>query len=352
MTSRFPSTAIAGALLSSLALSACGSGDRPPAHADAGAIVPVKVTQVNRTTEPVTLDAAGTLVSRNQVDIASRASGRVTELPVQEGTVVKRGDLLVRVDAPELASAVSQAKAAETAAQTALEVAQRQDERMERLTAKEVVTPRDRELAALALRDAEAGLAGARSARETAEANMAYVAVRAPRDGVVVRRLVREGDLAVPGKPLLVMDGSGGSEVRVTLPAEASVTPRAGGKATVQFGDGVTVDGVVDRVEPGVDDHTRVAYVSLENTDRPNGTFVQVRLFGNGGQEALRLPPDSLIERGPLRGVFVVRDDRAVLRWLRIGEDHRVLAGLSEGDLVVLNPAAELRDGSPVEVAR
>ena len=222
---------------------------------------------------------------------------------------------------------------------------------MERLAGKQVVTPRDRELAGLALRDAEAGLAQARSARETAEANMAYVAVRAPRDAVVARRLVREGDLATLGKPLLVLEAAGGSEVHVTLPAEGAVAPVPGGRATVRFSDGITVDAVVDRVEPGADDHARVAYVSLEDTGRPSGTFVQVRLYGEPGGTALRVPRESLIERGPLRGVFVVNGDRAVLRWLRLAEDDRVLAGLSEGDRVVMHPAADLRDGSPVEVS-
>lgn len=181
---------------------------------------------------------------------------------------------------------------------------------------------------------------------------MAYVAVRAPRDAMVIRRLVREGDFAAPGKPLLVLEAAGGSEVRVTVPAEGSVALVPGGQATVQFGDGMTMDAVIDRVEPGADDHTRVAYVAIGETDHLNGSFVQVRLLGENGGTVLRVPPGSLIERGPLRGVFVVRNDRAVLRWLRLAEDDRVLAGLNEGDLVVLQPAASLRDGSPVEVSR
>jgi hypothetical protein len=55
------------------------------------------------------------------------------------------------------------------------------------------------------------------------------------------------------------------------------------------------------------------------------------------------------VERGSLEGVFTVEDGRASLRWLRLTPDGRVLAGLSPGDSVILNPPADLRNGDAVE---
>jgi multidrug efflux system membrane fusion protein len=277
------------------------------------------------------VDAAGTLVARNRIVISARGSGRVLELPVTESSRFRAGDLLVRLDAPEIEAAVDRALAAETAAGAALEVAERQAERMTRLAEKQVVTPRDRELAELALRDAEAGLAQAKAVRAAAERELSYAVVRAPRDGVVVRRPVRVGDLASPGMTLLVLEGESAPEVRATLPADLDVPLDPGADVRVRFADGEEFEGTLDRVEPSADLHTRVVYVSVPETGRPTGTFVQVAFPVPRGEPALHVPPGSLVVRGPLRGVFVVREDRAVLRWLRLD--------------------ADLRDGSRVEVA-
>jgi RND family efflux transporter MFP subunit len=346
-------TAFAFLSLLPLALAACGgSADSETHGTETGPPVRVRTAPVVTAFEPVGVDVSGQVVARNRVDVASRLAGRVTELPVREGTMVREGDLLARVDAPELTAALQQAQAAEAAAQSAVEVAVRQAERMERLAAKEVVTPRDYELADLGRKDAEASFQRARAARVMAENNLRYAVIRAPLDGVVVRRYVRVGDLAVPGKPLLSLEDTAEHEVRITVPAEAVVTPRADMRATITTRDGRTVTAHVDRVVPSADAHTMVAYLQTEGIDRPSGSYVQAHLFGETQAEAIRVPEEALVRRGPLTGVFVVSDGRAVLRWLRLAEDGRVLAGLAEGEEIVLGPSSELQDGSRVEVSR
>ena len=66
----------------------------------------------------------------------------------------------------------------------------------------------------------------------------------------------------------------------------------------------------------------------------------------------LRVPESARILRGPLTGVFVVEEDRAVLRWLRLTDDGRVAAGLVAGDRIVLAPPADLADGDRVQAGR
>jgi multidrug efflux pump subunit AcrA (membrane-fusion protein) len=150
---------------------------------------------------------------------------------------------------------------------------------------------------------------------------------------------------------LLVLEDDSTPEVRATLPSDLDVPLAAGGEARVRFSDGVQVDATLDRVEPSADLHTRVVYLSLPETGRPTGTFVQVGFPVPRGDSAIHVPEGSLIVRGPLRGVFVIEGDRAILRWLRLDENGHVLSGLSEGEAVVLSPSTELKDGSRVEVA-
>ena len=71
-----------------------------------------------------------------------------------------------------------------------------------------------------------------------------------------------------------------------------------------------------------------------------------------GERQALRVPDDAVVRRGQLEGLFVVKDDRAALRWIRVGRSRdgvtEVLSGLEAGESYVVDPPAGLNDGSPV----
>jgi membrane fusion protein (multidrug efflux system) len=108
----------------------------------------------------------------------------------------------------------------------------------------------------------------------------------------------------------------------------------------------------VDRVSPGADRYTIVAYLRADGLIAPSGTFVRANLFGSEEVGALRVPAEALVRRGPLTGVYVVQDGRAALRWLRLSPDGRVQAGLTENEVVVLEPPVGLEDGDRVEVTR
>jgi RND family efflux transporter MFP subunit len=330
------------------ALAACTRSDGGP-H-ESGPPVAVRVVAVTPKHEPGRLPLAGELVSTRRAEIASKIAGRIVAFPVTEGTRVRRGDLLVRLDSPEMVSALEQSKAGEDAARQEMEVASRQADRMRRLARAEVVTPRDLELTELAETGARAGYERARSMTEMAEANLGYASLRADHDGVVVRRLAREGDLATPGRPLLILEDETGKEIRVTLPAPPPWTVRAGDAAVVTLpGVSDPLAATVTRVAPSADHYTLEAYLSAPGVDVPTGTFLDVALVSPESTDALRVPDEALIHRGPLTGVFAVHDGRAVLRWLRFSPDGRVLAGLDPGDSVVVAPPADLEDGERVE---
>jgi RND family efflux transporter MFP subunit len=290
--------------------------------------------------------------SRNRIDVASKIAGRVTNLPVTEGSRVRRGDLLISLDAPELASAAAQAKAEETSALLAWKTAERQAARYRRLAAGEVVTERDLELVLVAEAAARAGYERAQAGSRMSEQNLAYAELRAPRNARVIRRQVREGDFATPGQPLLVLEDDEDPEVRVTLPAQLDWSLTAGDSASVVLrGDPVSVVVArVDRVTPSADGHTREAFLRAPGLEALSGTFVQVVLYGTP-TEVLRVPEAALIHRGSLTGVFRLDGERLGLTWVRLTEDGRVAAGLAPGDRVVLSPAGTLEGGQRVEVA-
>ena len=183
------------------------------------------------------------------------------------------------------------------------------------------------------------------------EQNLAYAELRAPHDGVVVRRLARAGDLATPGRPLLIIEDTEGREVRVTLPAGMAWPVASGDAAEIILAkDGQAVSAVVDRVTPTADRHTIEAFLHSDDLVARSGTFVKAVLLGEP-VSALRVPREAQLRRGPLTGVFVVHEGRASLRWIRLSADGQVLAGLSPGDSIILAPPADLENGDPIEVA-
>jgi multidrug efflux pump subunit AcrA (membrane-fusion protein) len=181
------------------------------------------------------------------------------------------------------------------------------------------------------------------------EKNLEYAELRAPQEGIVVRRLARSGDLATPGRPLVVLETGGGREVRVTWPAALDWPAAPGSPAEVRVPRrDLVLPAVIDRVSPAADGHTMEGYLRVEGLELPSGTFVDVVLLGEP-VSVLRLPPEALVHRGSLTGAFTVEEGRASLRWLRLTADGRVQAGLVPGDLVILNPPADLKHGDAVE---
>ncbi|HET9232736.1 MAG TPA: HlyD family efflux transporter periplasmic adaptor subunit, partial [Candidatus Eisenbacteria bacterium] len=201
---------------------------------------------------------------------------------------------------------------------------------------------------------ARAVYAQAKSAGDMNQRNLEYAVLRAPRDGVIVEKKASPGDLILPGVPVLILENPGDLEVRATLAAEVagSIAPGDSARIVSPLGGSVALSTVVDRVSPNADDHVIVAYFKATGLMARTGTFVNVTLFGRETAEELRLPESALLYRGPLTGVFAVRDGRAALRWLRVTSDSRVAAGLAPGDSFIVLPPADLQDGDLVESMR
>jgi RND family efflux transporter MFP subunit len=336
-----------------LAAVSCGPGKESGIAGDA-VLRPVRVNLVSTSRERVRIDLAGELVSHDRIQIATKVAGRILELPVTEGTSVRRGQVLARLDSPELQSAFAQSRAAEEAARLNAEVSVRQAERFRRLAAGQVVTARDLEMTEVAAAAALATHAQAKAMSEMSRENLEYAVLRAPHDGVVVRRTANPGDLALPGQPVLVMEDDGDLEVRVTLAAEIGwpIAPGDSASLIVALGNPSPVPATIDRVSPSADGHAILAYVKAAGLRAPTGSFVRVSLFGPESLESIRVPEESLVRRGPLTGAFLVREGRAVLRWLRLTPDGRLAAGLAPGDSLVVTPPADLEDGDRVEAIR
>jgi RND family efflux transporter MFP subunit len=318
-------------------LAACGGGEPQPARP---AAEPVAVTVSDVWSAPAAVAHVARVEAAREADVATRASGQLVRLPVDVGDPVRAGQMLAELDGADIEARIA-------AASAQAELAERTHGRIERLAADGAASQQEMEEAAARLEAARAQLADAR-------AQATYVQVRAPFDGVVVARYADPGDLAVPGRPVLRIAGSGALKIVADLPSELAGTVRAGAVVRLVDGRGASSEATVVRVVPNLDPATRRFRVEL----RPDPTAALtagevVRLeFATDGVGTRWIPADALVRRGQLTGVFVLEGDTLRLRWLRTGRDEgervELLAGPAGVLTVVRRPASTLRDGQPV----
>ncbi len=284
---------------------------------------------------------AGTLLAAQRAVVSTRLAAKVRALRVDEGSRVKRGDLLIQLDDDEVHAQVS-------GAEMALSVAKAHERRISTLVAKGAATPSELEAA-----QSQRALAQAQSAN--AHATVAYTAIRAPFDGVVQAKHVQPGDMVSPGQPLLELEG-GGLEISASVSEEESQRTHKGEHLQFEVA-GHRGDAEVVALAPSGDAASHRGLVRarlIEAAGFRAGSFARLRLpTGSTANQSVWVPSSALVERGDLTGVFVAQGGRAELRWLSLGKAEggmvAVRAGLRAGELVINAPGV-LRDGQRVEV--
>lgn len=306
-----------------------------------------------------TLEFDGVVEAVRAAAVAAQVPGEIVGLEVAEGDRVGEGALLVRIDA-RVADRQAAANAARLASARAdLAAVSRDVERQRRLY-------RERFISAAALERAEATLAAARATVDALEAETKAAQVqsglhdlRAPFAGVVSDVPVSEGDMAMPGVPLLEVYDPTALRVAVSVPQAVAARLHEALALRLELPGvpsgpiGVTAADV--QPQPVVDaaTHTVRLRIPLPAIDAPvaPGAFARLRIVLSGEREAAMLaapvlvPAGAIVRRAELTGVYVLDDEgRPVLRQVRLGRaaDGRVevLAGVSAGERVFVDPIA------------
>jgi RND family efflux transporter MFP subunit len=320
-------------------LSACGESHSPEAASTQTDVegVPVQAEEIL-----LHVPVEGTVVSLNRAEITTRMMARVTDLPVDVGSRVRRGEVLVRLGTEDIAASRAKAEAAVTVAGAARDEAARHAWRMDTLLAQDVVPQVQRDQAHLMLTQAESQLAMAEATLHEVETAGSYASIRAPFDGEVVSRHIDEGDVAAPGMPLLVVEEAGEREARLAAPADAAATLMPGDTVRVTAMGGRTAEAPVRAVAQGADPMSKTVEIRVVLPDEwPTGISVTA-LIPAGVTRAITIPNEAVVRRGQLTGVRVVTPQGVALRWIRLGrsvgdgERVEVLSGLNAGDEIVL----------------
>ncbi|MEJ2031513.1 MAG: efflux RND transporter periplasmic adaptor subunit [Deltaproteobacteria bacterium] len=306
-------------------------------------VAKVRVVKVSEQSASQQNEATASVEAVQRATIAAKVTGTIEKMPVGLGSQVKKGDLLVKISAGEIAAKVSQSRAQ-------LEQARRNYEREKRLLEKNASTPET----VKSMKDA---LLVAEAAYDEAKTLSGYTTITAPFDGLVAQKMVQTGDLAVAGKPLLVLKNNHHLQVVAAVPEVLALKIHLGDKLTVRIPAAeVQTIGVVREIAPSADSESRTTLVKVQlngdNTLRP-GQFAKVVL--PGAPVKTFLVPEGAVSRfGQMERVWVVQNGTARLRLVRTGEHQagqvEILAGLNAGDQVIVQGGKQLVDGQPVQI--
>jgi HlyD family secretion protein len=318
---------------------------RPPA---------VPAVQVQSAPLVRSLQFSARVVTLSRVELGSTLTGRVLAVSVDEGDLVRPGQLLVQLEEDELRAALAQSVAAEAQAGSTQRNARAELGRMQTLVAQGFVTASRADEARRTLEVAQAQQASAAAATQLARARLAQARITAPAAGRVLTRQVQPGQIVQPGKALLGIALAGPTQLEAAVDERFLEQLRVGQSAAA-VADAVPGERFAARVlslAPSIDPQ-RGAVVVKFALDGPPPPFLREDLTISVEVETARRDSARVVPLAALHGastVLVAQDGRAQSRKLRLGlrtlEAVEVLEGLEDGDLVLLDES--LRPGQRV----
>jgi membrane fusion protein, multidrug efflux system len=334
-----------------------GIGARPAQTRGGGPIVVETVkAQLGRVAERV--EGVGSARANESITLTSRVNGFVSKIEFEEGKRVKRGDILVELEAAEQRADVDQARADLEQAQAAREDAKIRLERARALRETGNATDARLDEATMQYRAAEGRVRAADARIRVNQAKSEQLRITAPFDGRVGLRLVSLGALIQPGTAIATLDDV------ITIKVETSLPETVMGKLelglpivakTSAYPDRKFV-GKITALDTRVDPVTRSIKVHalFDNSDEAlkPGLFMTVELELGQREGAVMVPEEAIAPEGTRAYVFVVRDGRANRREVglgqRVGTSVQILKGIEAGDEVVVAGTEKLRDRQPV----
>ena len=331
--------------------------------------IPVVATAVKKGDFDVYLSGLGAVTPLETVTVKSRVDGELTRILFQEGQIVKKGELLAEIDPRPFEVQLTQAEGALARDQALLQNAQLDLERYKDLVKKDLIPKQQLDTQESLVHQYEGAVKADQGQIDNAKLQLIYSRITAPISGRIGLRQVDPGNIvhATDTGGLVVITELQPITVIFSLPednlSQVLGKLRSGTRLTVEAYDREQTQklatGTLLTVDNQIDPNTgtvklKATFPNTNNELFPN-QFVNARLIIDVKHDALIVPAPA-IQRGP-QGMFayvVKTDQTAALRPVTVGitqeGNSSITSGLSVGELVVVDGADRLRDGSKVEV--
>lgn len=367
MTMHTRTLALAGAIL---LLSACGKGEQ--AGAGAGGMPPpeVGVVVAKKTSVSLQQDMVGRLSAYRSADVRARVPGVLQKRAYEEGSDVRKGQVLFVIDPAPLRAALGQAQGSLAQAQASYANAKANADRARQLLPQKFVSKSDYDNALASERSSAAAVQAGKAAVDSAQINLGYATVRAPIDGRAGKQQVTEGALVGQGDATLLTTVDQIDPLYVNFSMSVSELARARGLQTngkapqvqVKLPDGTVYDqpGQLDFSGDVVDPQTGSVALraTLPNPDKKllPGTFVSFGITLGQVPDAFLVPQAAVQRDAQGAYVLVVGQDGKVARKdidadRAQGSDWVVTKGLAGGEQVIVSGLQKAQPGQPAKAS-
>ncbi len=306
--------------------------------------VAVRSTVVRDSVYTVGFEANGVLSASHDLSLVSDAGGRVLEVLVREGDVVRKGQVLIRLDSETLRADVESAR-------VAYEASQKDYERYKNANAQGGVT--DQQLAAI-----HTQMVAAESRYVSSRRRLSDAAVKSPMSGKVYKKYVEVGSYLNPGAKLFDILDDSALKVMSALTEKQRIRTHVGDsvRLTSELYPETRIGGVVAFVSDKAD-RTLNFPVEVRITDSPvellPGMYVTIAFVGESQREGLLVPHSAITGGRDDAYLYTIKGGKAiktpVVTGDMLGSRVEVLSGLQQGDSIVLEGLINISDGTPVK---
>jgi RND family efflux transporter MFP subunit len=304
---------------------------------------------------------SGSLVPKRSATVRAEIGGAVLALPVEQGQRVEQGQLIARLDDVGIQDAFLSARSGVTAAQNALDVAKREEDRATKLLAAGAIAERELDLAKRAVISAQAQFTDAQARLALAQQQVAKTRILAPFTGIVSDRPASAGDIVAPGTPIATIVDATSMELEASVPAEELGSVRVNLPVTFTLSGypSRTFQGRISRVNPVADPATRQVRVYAElaaaGTPFVSGLFATGRIAAQS-RSGITVPESAVDESGLSPTVLRVKGGKTERVEVKIGlrdaalERIELTSGIAAGDTVLIGAATGVSPGAVIRV--
>ena len=361
MATTLRNSALLLAAAAALTLSACGGGDDKsktgdqPAGASRQTVTAATATSVAL---PRVIVASGSVSAWEEVPVGAETGGlTAVGVYVDEGSYVRQGQVLVKLNDALLQAQLRQQQAA---VQSAEANAARDDAalaRAQELKQRGVLSQASLDTALANQRASRANLASAQASLSETRTRLSQAEIKAPVSGLIISRSVTKGQIVAAGTELFRMVREGRLELDAQVPETDLPALRAGQTATITSNEGVKTSGTIRIVTPEVDSQTRLglARITLSpGSGLKPGMFARAAIDA-GAQPTTVVPTGAVLYRENKAGVYVLNTDNSAhfrpVTVLSRRDDQTSVSGIEPGVRVVVQGAGFLSEGDKVTVS-
>lgn len=313
---------------------------------DSTSAIPVEIATANNGDISAYYSSTATLEAEEEAMVVAKVGGIVKELKVEEGDMVKAGDLLAQLEDEQLELEAQRAKATMDRLQNELN-------RKEELYNKNLISAQEFE-------NAKYEFQAQKSAYELAQLDLRYTQIKAPISGVISDRLIKVGNMINIDQEVFDITDFDPLLAVLNVPEHEMSKLEKGQQAIIQVDaiPGKTFEGSVLRISPTVNPETGTFEVTVSIKDESRqlkpGMFGRVRIVYDTRQNALMVPKNAVMNEDGTSSVYVINNSMAYRKAISTGyvngDKIEILQGLNPADTVVTIGQSSLQDSALVEV--